>query len=214
VHELAVAAVLLDMDGTLVDSTAVVESIWRDFAATHGVDLDAVLRYSHGRQTVDTVTAFLLDADLALKVAADIEAEELVRMEGIVAIPGARDFLLALQGARVAVVTSAERELAARRMAAAGLPLPSVLMAAEDVEEGKPAPDGFRRAAAALGTPAEDCAAFEDAEAGIRAALAAGAATVVVGSHQSTTTAGLPRIADFRQAGARLESGQVVLTLP
>jgi sugar-phosphatase len=213
VHELTVAAVLLDMDGTLVDSTAVVESIWREFTTAYGIDLGAVLRYSHGRRTLDTVSAFLPDGYAARDVAARIEAEELRRLEGIVAIPGAQDFLLALDGVRVAVVTSAERELATRRLAAAGLTAPSVLVAAEDVENGKPAPDGFVRAAAALGAPIEECVVFEDAEAGIRAALAAGASTVVVGNHKSSITVGLPRVADFRAVCARRVDERLLLTL-
>jgi sugar-phosphatase len=213
VHELTAAAVLLDMDGTLVDSTAVVESIWREFATAYEIDLGAVLRYSHGRRTFDTVSAFLPDRYAALDVAARIEADELRRLMGIVAIPGAHDFLLALDGARVAVVTSAERELARRRLAAAGLSAPSVLVAAEDVENGKPAPDGFLRAAAALGAPIEECVVFEDAEAGIRAALAAGASTVVVGNHHSPIAVGLPRVADFRAVRARREGERLIFTL-
>ncbi|MFI2752191.1 HAD-IA family hydrolase [Cellulomonas sp. P22] len=213
-YELAVAAVLLDMDGTLVDSTAVVEAVWGEFAATHGVDLEAVLRFSHGRRTIDTVTAFLPDPHQARDVAADIEADELVRLEGIIAIPGARDLLASLPDARVAVVTSAERELAVRRLTAVGLSCPTVLVAAEDVEAGKPSPDGFLRAAAALGVSAEDCAAFEDAEAGLQAARAAGAFTVVVGGYESPLTRDLRRVIDFRQVRARIEGHRVVLALP
>lgn len=211
---MTVAAVLLDMDGTLVDSTAVVEAIWEEFAATYEIDLEPVLRYSHGRQTLDTVREFLPYGHDAGEITAALEAEELQRLEGIVAIPGAQDFLRALQGARVAVVTSAPRELAARRLAAAGLPAPGVLVAAEDVDHGKPAPDGFLRAAAALGVDIEDCAAFEDAEAGIRAAVTAGASTVVVGGHESPITSGLRRVADFRAVRARREGEGLVLTLP
>lgn len=212
--EVTVAAVLLDMDGTLVDSTAVVEAVWGEFAATHGVDLDAVLSVSHGRRTIDTVADFLPDPHQARVVAAEIEAAELVRLDGLTAIPGARDLLASLPDARVAVVTSAERELAVRRLTAVGLPCPTVLVAAEDVAAGKPAPDGFLRAASALGVSADDCAVFEDAEAGLRAARAAGAFTVVVGGHESPTTRGLRRVDDFRQVRARVEGDRVVLALP
>ena len=48
-------AVLFDMDGTLVDSTAVVERHWRRWAAEHGVDLAEILRVSHGRPTLETL---------------------------------------------------------------------------------------------------------------------------------------------------------------
>jgi mannitol-1-/sugar-/sorbitol-6-phosphatase len=207
VPERAVAGVLLDMDGTLVDSTAVVEAMWRRFATRHDVDPARLLRYSHGRLTVDTVTAFLPDGHGVPAAAAALEAEQLRELDGIVEIPGAGRFLRALAGAgaRVGVVTSAPRELAVRRLAAAGLPVPPVLVTAEDVAVGKPSPEGYLRGAAALGLPVRDCAIFEDAEAGIRAALATSAWTVVVGGHESPTTVGLARVADFRDVRLRCD---------
>lgn len=199
------------MDGTLVDSTAVVVAMWRRFASVHGIDLADVLRYSHGRLTVDTVAAFLPDGHSVDEVAAALEAEQLQQLDGIIEIPGAQRFLLELTGARVAVVTSAPRELAVRRLAAAGLPQPPVLVTAEDVGNGKPSPQGYLRAAAALGCRAQDCAVFEDAEAGIQAGLAAGAWTVVVGGHRSSSTSGLSRVADFSTVRARLHDARSVV---
>lgn len=212
-HGRAVGAVLLDMDGTLVDSTAVVEAMWRDFAATYGVDPAEILRYSHGRLTRDTVARFLPSGHPVDEVSAVLEARQLRQLDGIVEIPGAGRFLRELSGTRVAVVTSAPRELAVRRLAAAGLPQPPLLVTAEDVEAGKPSPDGYVRAAAAFGCDVRECAVFEDAEAGIRAALAAGAWTVIVGGHESPSTAGLSRIADFRAVRAVRAADGVVLAL-
>jgi sugar-phosphatase len=87
------------------------------------------------------------------RVTAELDAEELDRLEGVVEIPGAAALLRGLEGARVAVVTSASRELARRRMLAAGVQPPRVIVAAEDVEVGKPSPEGYRRAASLLGVP-------------------------------------------------------------
>ncbi len=95
------------------------------------------------------------------------------------------------------MVTSASRELARLRMQAAGVTVPEALVAAEDVEVGKPSPEGYLRAAALLGVDPADCVMFEDAEAGLQAAVASGGQVVVVGDHVSATTEGLPRIADF-----------------
>jgi len=89
-------------------------------------------------------------------------------------------FLSALEPAKWAVVTSAPTELAKTRMEAAGIPQPSVLIAAEDVMTGKPSPDGFLLAASRLGVAAEDCLAVEDSEAGIAAAEAAGCTVLVI----------------------------------
>ena len=202
-------AVLFDMDGTLVDSTPVVEAVWAEFAERFGVDLGEVLRYSHGRLTIDSVRHFLPAGLDPLAVTAELDEQELLRLDGIVEVPGASALLRDLGGARVAVVTSASRELARRRMRAAGVDAPDVVVAAEDVRIGKPSPEGYLRAAALLGISPEDCVVFEDAEAGLQAAAASGARVVVVGGHASPTTAALPRIPDFTRLAVSRNNGQL-----
>jgi len=195
------AGFLFDMDGTLVDSTPVVEAVWTAFGQRHGVDPAALLAYAHGRQAVDTVAHFLPErsADERAELVAALVAEEVTRTDGIVEIPGAVDLMegLIAEGAPVAVVTSAPRDLAIARLRAAGVPVPEVLVAAEDVERGKPDPQGYLRAAELLGVPIGECVVFEDAEAGLAAALASGARAVVLGAHASPTTDGLPRLDDY-----------------
>ena len=208
------AALLFDMDGTLVDSTAVVEQIWAEFADRYEADLQEVLRYAHGRLTIDTVRRFLPAGVDAHAAATDLDADELERLDGIVEVPGAADLLRALQGAPLAVVTSASRELARRRMAAAGVPPPSVIITAEDVTSGKPSPEGYQRAATILGVPPEDCIVFEDAEAGLQAALASGGRPVVVGGHTSATTEGLPRLIDLTGLEVMGADGLIRLVRP
>jgi mannitol-1-/sugar-/sorbitol-6-phosphatase len=192
-------AALFDMDGTLVDSTAVVEAIWRDFCHEHGIDESVLVPWSHGRRTPDTVRHFLRDApDVEVeRIIAEFEARERDTMTGIVEVPGARRLLegLALPWA---VVTSAPRELAVRRMAEAGLPVPPVLVPADEIHHGKPHPEGYLRAAELLGVDPAGCAAFEDAEPGLLSALASGARVVVVGGLESPTAAGLDRVPDLR----------------
>lgn len=203
--DITARAALFDMDGTLVDSTALVEDLWQDFAQRYDVDLSVLLPYSHGRRTLDTVRHFLPPGQDAEAVTGAMEAEELVRMEGLVEIPGAAALLEMLRDAPIAVVTSASRELALRRMGAVGLRAPDTMVTAEEIENGKPAPDGYLQAAALLGRPPSECVAFEDAEAGLRSAVAAGARVVVVGGHDSPTTADLTRIPDFRGVSAITE---------
>ena len=197
--ELTAAAVLFDMDGTLVDSTAVVEMIWVRFCREHGVDVADLLSFSHGRRTPDIVTRFLPDAtaDETARVIADLEARELAESEGIVEVPGAAHLLAGLP-VPWALVTSAPRELAVRRMVAAGLPVPEVLVPADEISHGKPAPDGYLRAAALLGVEPGDCLVLEDAEPGVRAGLDSGASVVVVGDLDGPITRGLHRIPDLR----------------
>ncbi|WP_306371287.1 HAD-IA family hydrolase [Nocardiopsis sp. CC223A] len=199
---LEVEAVLFDMDGTLVDSTRAVEDVWARFADRHGLVLADLLAYSHGRRTEDTLARFLPPGHDPEAVAEELEREETTRTDGITEIPGARRLLERLRGARTAVVTSASRPLAEARLAAAGLPLPGVLVAAEDVAAGKPDPAGYVAAAARLGVAPDRCLVLEDAEAGILAGLASGARTLVVGSHRSPATRGLDRVPDLRVVGA------------
>jgi len=192
-------AILFDMDGTLVDSTPVVEMVWRRFADAHGVDADEILASSHGVKAIDTIRkhAPQIDADAA---AADLAAFEIGQNDGIVEIAGAAAFVRAIPEGGYAVVTSAPRELALVRLQLCDIPVPAVVVGAEDVEHGKPNPDPYLTAATALGIAPEDCVVFEDAPAGIRSGLAAGMRVVVVGDSADEVTEGLLRIRDYNSA--------------
>jgi mannitol-1-/sugar-/sorbitol-6-phosphatase len=194
------AAALFDMDGTLVDSTATVELVWTEVAARHDLDAAEVLAVSHGVRAADTMREFLADDQIAEAVAW-LEARELELVDGTVEVAGAGEYLARLseRGVPFGIVTSAPRPLAQARILAAGLELPDVLITAEDVAFGKPDPEGYRLAASRLGVEPAGCVVFEDADAGVRAGLAAGATVIVVGAGGSATAAGLRRIGDYRE---------------
>jgi sugar-phosphatase len=210
---LSAGAVLFDMDGTLVDSTKIVERTWRGFADRHGIDPELVLAVAHGRPTRDTVAVFAVEGVDVAAETARIQAQEVDDIEGIVEIPGAADLLASLDPGRWAVVTSAGTELALRRMGGAGLPLPRVLVSADDVTAGKPDPEGYHRAAERLGVTPASAVVFEDTEAGLAAARGAGTTPVVVGDHVGPATEGLARVPDLRSVRARVLDGVIALDL-
>ncbi len=172
-------ALLVDIDGTLVDSTPVVERVWRTWAGRYRLDADAILRVAHGRRSVDTIAEFLPRADVAAALA-EHEAPELDDLDDVVALPAAASLLAGLPRRRWAAVTSGSRALMEARLAAAGLPVPDVLVAAGDVTAGKPDPQGYLVAAERLRARIGRCLVVEDAPAGVRAGVAAGARVLAV----------------------------------
>lgn len=173
-------AFLFDMDGTLLNSIAAAERVWGIWAERHGLDVAAFLSTIHGARAIDTITRQALPG-----VDPEVEAQwitqaELDDVEGVVAISGAVEFLRSLPGDQWALVTSAPKALALRRLQAAGIAPPAVLVTAEDVANGKPDPACYVLGAQRLGVPVEDCLVFEDATVGIRAGEAARADVLVV----------------------------------
>jgi sugar-phosphatase len=176
----SIDAVLLDMDGTILNSIKTAERIWGAWAQRQGVDVESFVPTIHGVQSIETIRRLgLAGIDPATEAAAITKAE-IDDVDGIEAIAGAAAFLSALPNTRWAIVTSAPRALALRRIEAAGLPTPPLLIAAEDVARGKPAPDCFHLAAEMLGTTAAKCLVIEDSVAGVASAASAGATVLVV----------------------------------
>ncbi|HXW07727.1 MAG TPA: HAD-IA family hydrolase [Vicinamibacterales bacterium] len=173
-------AILFDMDGTVVDSTVAVDRQWRRWAARHGLDAEPLVAVAHGRRTLDTLrdmAPHLASAEEAER----FDAEEASDNEGVVEVPGARVLLSSLPAERWALVTSANRALALARMGAIPLPLPRVVVSADDVRRGKPDPEGYLLAARRLEIAASRCLVFEDTPAGVAAGLAAGMAVLGIG---------------------------------
>jgi sugar-phosphatase len=170
-------AVLLDMDGTLVDSTDVVIRQWQRWADRHGIPLEQILSNSHGVLTIDTMRRVAPNLATAEEAEA-FERAETDDVDGVKAVKGASEFLGHLEYHQWAVVTSASRELARVRLLAADLPLPNVLVSADDIRAGKPDPEGYLMAARLLGAVPKHCLVVEDSVAGIQAARRAGMSVV------------------------------------
>ncbi|WP_349959830.1 HAD-IA family hydrolase [Rhizobium sp. ZPR3] len=191
-------AFLFDMDGTVLNSIAVAERVWTAWAEKRGVDAIALLATVHGSKAIETITRLGLSGiDPAEEVRVLTQAE-IDDVAGVEPIAGAIGFLKNLPRDRWAIVTSAPRELARVRIAAAGIPWPEVLIAGEDVQNGKPAPDCFMLAARMLAQPIEQCLVFEDAPAGIEAAEASGASVLVISAtHRTPLFTRHPTIVDY-----------------
>lgn len=175
-------AFLFDMDGTVLTSIAAAERVWATWARRHGVDVESFLPTIHGARAIDTIRRLGLPGVDVEEQAQWITAAELEDVEGVAEVAGAAVFLKSLPARQWAIVTSAPRALALRRMAAAGIPQPEVMVTAEDVSAGKPDPAGYRLAARRLGVEIGECLVFEDAAVGIEAAEAADAKVVVITS--------------------------------
>jgi len=213
--ELRCKAFLFDLDGVLVDSRSVVERTWHRWAERHQLDPAPFLQIAHGRRAMDTLRMVLPRLATETEVAW-LDATELVDREGLKPVPGARELLTSLPRERWAIVTSCGGDLARLRLGSALMPIPDVMLVAEEVKRGKPAPDGYLLGAERLGYPPPDCIVFEDAPAGIASALAAGAR--VVGLTTTHGAADLPgvvaTIADFRGIHIRPQQDAFVVTLP
>ena len=210
--ELTAAALLFDLDGVLVDSRAVVERTWRRWAARRGLDAGPLLAVAHGRRVSDTLKEVLPHLDPAPEVAW-LDAAELEDLEGVVAVPGAAALLASLPDHRWAIVTSCSRDLAARRLARAGLDPPQLLVTSDDVKQGKPAPDGYLLGARRCGAAPAACLAFEDAPAGIAAARAAGCRVVALGTTHAPAQLGGAEtvVSDLRSVTVVAGAGELVV---
>jgi len=171
------SALLFDMDGVLIDSTPAVTRVWRRFAVEHGLDAEEVVRRAHGRPSIATLLDYLPHANHE-DMNREIERQEMEDLDGVVPLPGSLELLNNLPAKRWTIVTSATRPLAEVRLRAAGLPVPDRIVTADDIVSGKPHPEPYLNAAAALGFPASECIVVEDVPAGIRSGKAAGARVI------------------------------------
>lgn len=177
------AAVLLDMDGTIVHSDDVIEEAWGAWAQENGADVAEVLTYCHGRDPADTLRHFRPDLDEPAIAAMllrqiDVECDMVTSLRPT---PGALDLVTWLEAENLpwAVVTNAVQRLARIRLVTCGIDAP-LLVGLDDVADGKPAPDGYLSAARQLGVDPARCLAVEDSPSGLTAARAAGCMTAGV----------------------------------
>jgi sugar-phosphatase len=206
------AACLFDMDGTLINSIPSANKVWTEWANRHGLAPEPILKVMHGVRAIDTirnlkVPGMDVEHEAELLTQAEIDA-----VDGITPIKGAMALLRSLPAHRWAVVTSAPRKLAVRRLGVAGIPIPRVLVSAEDVTRGKPAPDGYLLAARQLDVEARNCLVWEDTQAGADAAQGAGADVMIItATHHEPLRIRHPAVVDYDGMTATVDGDGMLL---
>ena len=167
------AAILFDLDGVLVDSTASVDRQWRIWAREKGLDEGNVITYAHGVRAIEVIRAVAphLDAEAEVR---ELEKREAADQDGVAVMPGALELVRSIPQGLWNVVTSGTRQLATARLRLAGIQVPHTMVTADDVATGKPRPEPYLKGAELLGVEPGECLVIEDAPAGIRSAHAAG----------------------------------------
>lgn len=174
-------AILFDLDGVLVDSTKSVVTVWTAWSEKNGIPPAKTLDVIHGRRTIEVLQILAPHLDLQSETE-KLESAITNKKGGTVAIPGAASFLRSLPRERWCVVTSGLREFAKIRLRDANLPVPEILVSADDVANGKPHPEPYLKGAQLLKVDPAKCIVIEDAPNGIRAGRAAGMKVIGVGT--------------------------------
>jgi sugar-phosphatase len=174
------AAILFDLDGVLVDSTGSVDRQWRAWAREQGIDEDKVIAIAHGVRSIEVIRAVAPHLD-AEKETRKLESREAADPD-IAVMPGAINLVRSIPENQWCVVTSGTRHLASARLKRAGVPLPKVMIAADDVVNGKPHPEPYLKGAELLGVNPAECLVIEDAPAGIRSGHTGGMKVIALAS--------------------------------
>jgi len=187
--EFRCSAILFDLDGVLIDSTRSVDRQWRAWAREQKIDEQKVMAIAHGVRTIEVIRAVAphLDAEAEVRRLESREAEDQV---DVVVMPGAADLIGAIPDGRWGVVTSGTRLLASARLRLGGLPVPKILVTADDVANGKPHPEPYLKGAELLGAAPAECLVIEDAPAGIRAGHASGMKVIALTSTYAASELG------------------------
>lgn len=180
---------LFDMDGVLISSIASVNRCWTRWAEHYGVPNAEHLQIAHGTRAVEIMKAFRPDFSEqqlvdGLRLIEDMEIADVGDLE---VLPGVRTLLESLPADRWTIVTSATRRLMLGRLKAADLPFPAELITGDDVVQGKPHPEPYRKGARVLGLAPEQCVVVEDAPTGVGSGKAAGSRVLgVLGTHSES----------------------------
>ena len=170
---LVTKALLFDLDGTLVDTTIAVETLWKAWADKHKIDAAPIFAEMHGTRGEIIIAKYAPHLDIKTEITQLLIDEEILS-HNVIAVPGAKQMLENLGEVPWGIVTMSTKSIALTKLKAAGLPVPHVLVSADDVLQSKPDPTPYLKGAQWLDIEPQDCLVFEDAKAGIESGLNAG----------------------------------------
>lgn len=221
--DFAPQAVLFDMDGLMLDSERAIIDCWREAARDLALEVDDGLWFDmigmHEKDYVPLMLRTMTEQQVhALRGACYAHYQRRIDA-GMPLQPHVLDVLGDLQdrGVPRAVVTSTHRERALRKLDTSGIArFFGIVITGSDVVAPKPAPEGYLKAAAALGVDPARCVVFEDSAFGVRAALAAGMTPIqvpdLVAPDAATRALGHRIAADLAEAYALLPRADAAMT--
>jgi mannitol-1-/sugar-/sorbitol-6-phosphatase len=165
------AAILADLDGTLIDSVASGRRAWGALARRRGLPEEETILMAMGRPTRETIALLVPEGEREAEQER-LDRDEVEDAPSVTPYPGAAELLAG--PLPIAIVTSGSTELATARLRGAGLEAPETMITADAISRGKPDPEPFLLGARALGVEAGRCLVLEDAPSGIESARAAG----------------------------------------
>ncbi len=192
------SAVIFDLDGLVLDTESTYFAAWQEAATMMGHHCsDAFCRSLSGLQYADVEHRLrvMYGEDFNLQVFASLSAQcwrRIVKHRGIAVKPGVRQLLALLTHKQIpfALATNSPLVNARECLALAGLEgVFEILIAREQVQHGKPAPDIFFIAAQRLKYPIKQCLVLEDSYNGVLAAYRAGAHIIYIPSNPIETQA-------------------------
>lgn len=207
------AALLVDQDGTLVDSEPIWDEVEYRITKELGATLTPELRATFIGGPLDRTAQAILDLtgadisqdDLAMQILEEVART--IEHRGVQWLPGVAQFLNRMHNLHlpIAVVTASFHRISDAIMDKAPVEGIQLLIAGDDVDAPKPAPDGYLLAAHKLGVDPSQCIAVEDSYPGMCAAVAAGARTIIVPGHSHVELlAGVCRVSSIDDITAEL----------
>ena len=206
-------AFLFDLDGVLIDSESEYTKIWDRINLKYPTGVEQFSRKIKGTTLTDILSTYFQE-DLHPDIIADLykfENQMVFRY-----CPGAREFLLYLKehGIPSAIVTSsnmAKMDKLRRQIPDIGSLVDKVI-SSEDVEKSKPDPEGYLKAAHALGMNPADCVVVEDSLSGCKAGKNAGATVIGIAATVGTET--LRKHADFLfETFSDMKAAEIIRTI-